>query len=377
MVTQFNEWVMQRFVVGSGETMTFLGETLGEGSTYFVDNYNAEFNRDIEPMKGGYTDNHYYQLVQNIRKFKGITEPQSGMSKTVSMDGNFSEWSDVTPEFTDPGGDTYHRNYYRYDKQETYVNNTGRNDVIVSKATYDNDNIYFYAQTASDLTAPTDTNWMLLFIDTDKSKTTGWEGYDYVVNFNVKSDSVTTISEWNSSDSSWTAVSDISYKYSGSQLEIQVPRTLIAQTDSEVSFYFHWADNIQELNDITEFFLNGDSAPDRRFNYNFSSSITTGTSSTNEELPTKYALMQNYPNPFNPTTTIQYDIPKTGLVEIKIYNLLGQVVKHLVDNVQNAGSYSIVWDGKNDFGSRAASGVYIYSLKSNDFVQSKKMLLLK
>ena len=110
---------------------------------------------------------------------------------------------------------------------------------------------------------------MLLFIDADTNKATGWEGYDYVVNLNVKSDSVTTLDAWHGQDSTWNEVTDLKYRYTGNQMEIQVPRTLINQTGKDISFYFHWADNIQKLNDITEFFINGDSAPDRRYNYYF------------------------------------------------------------------------------------------------------------
>jgi len=379
MVTGWNEWIAQRFVAPGDGNPDFLGQPAinAPASSYFVDNYNAEFNRDIEPMKGGYTDNHYYQLVQYIRRFKGMAQPQPISKKTIKINGDFSEWLDVTPTFSDSKGDTEHRDFYRYDKKEIYVNNTGRNDIVESKATYDNDMIYFYVQTADNLTPYTDKNWMLLFIDSDKNHATGWEGYDYVVNLNVKSDSVSTLSEWRNSDSIWVEVSDLNYKVKGNQMEIGIPKSLIGQNSNDVSFYFHWADNIQKLNDITEFFLNGDSAPNRRFNYYFESSLPTDVSADKNQIPNRYVLMQNYPNPFNPSTTIKYTIPKSGVVEINVYNILGQLVKRLVNSMQKAGSYSIVWDGKNDFGQNVSSGVYIYTMKSNSYFQLKKMILLK
>ncbi|MBN1482460.1 T9SS type A sorting domain-containing protein [candidate division KSB1 bacterium] len=88
--------------------------------------------------------------------------------------------------------------------------------------------------------------------------------------------------------------------------------------------------------------------------------------------PTSFALEQNYPNPFNPTTTISYAIQKTGNVELKVYDLLGQEVATLVNNVQNPGNYSVTFDA-NDL----SSGVYIYTLKSAGSIMSHKMILMK
>ena len=92
-----------------------------------------------------------------------------------------------------------------------------------------------------------------------------------------------------------------------------------------------------------------------------------------------YQLYQNYPNPFNPTTTIQFSIADKGLTNVKldVYNVLGQKVKTLVDNYRPQGIYKVVWDGRNDAGNLVASGVYFYMLKTNNFIQTKKMLLLK
>ena len=94
--------------------------------------------------------------------------------------------------------------------------------------------------------------------------------------------------------------------------------------------------------------------------------------------PEKYALEQNYPNPFNPTTKLAYDIPEDGQhVVLEIYNVAGQRVRQLVNEVQNSGSYTVTWDGRNDNGLRLGSGVYIYRMSSGTFTSVKKMLLLK
>ena len=86
----------------------------------------------------------------------------------------------------------------------------------------------------------------------------------------------------------------------------------------------------------------------------------------------EYSLNQNYPNPFNPTTTINYQIKEDGMVILKIYDILGKEIKTLVSEQKPMGRYEIKFDASN-----LSSGVYIYQLKVNDFVTSKKLILLK
>lgn len=90
------------------------------------------------------------------------------------------------------------------------------------------------------------------------------------------------------------------------------------------------------------------------------------------DIPTKFDLLQNYPNPFNPTSTIRYDIPKTGFVNISVYDILGREVKVLVNEEKNAGHFEIIFDAKN-----LASGIYFYAIRAAGFTQSKKMILMK
>jgi parallel beta-helix repeat protein len=100
---------------------------------------------------------------------------------------------------------------------------------------------------------------------------------------------------------------------------------------------------------------------------------TTDVHSTDEQtMPKSYALLQNYPNPFNPSTTIEFQIPKSGHVKLNVYNLLGEEVKILVNEEMKPGSYKSIFDG-----SSLASGVYLYRIQANGFVQSKKFVLLK
>ncbi len=96
-----------------------------------------------------------------------------------------------------------------------------------------------------------------------------------------------------------------------------------------------------------------------------------------DNLPKSFSVSQNYPNPFNPTTVIEYSIPMASRVSIRIYNILGQVVKTLTDENKLAGTYSVIWDGTNQSGKPVTSGVYFYYVKTDDFKETKKMTLIR
>lgn len=94
-------------------------------------------------------------------------------------------------------------------------------------------------------------------------------------------------------------------------------------------------------------------------------------------LPTSYLLQQNFPNPFNPRTAIQFSIPKSGFVSVRIYNILGQEIATVTDQELQRGTYTMYWDGTNRNGALVASGVYFYRIVAGNFVQTRKMMLLK
>ena len=97
-----------------------------------------------------------------------------------------------------------------------------------------------------------------------------------------------------------------------------------------------------------------------------------GISHNGNTVPKVYSLAQNYPNPFNPTTTINFGLPKAGLVKLVIYDILGRVVSTLVNEHREAGTYNIAFDASN-----ISSGVYFYKLEAGDFSSIKKMVLVK
>ena len=92
---------------------------------------------------------------------------------------------------------------------------------------------------------------------------------------------------------------------------------------------------------------------------------------------TEFILNYNYPNPFNPVTTISYKLPQAALVRMTIYDLLGRQVKTLINKTQDTGYKSVIWDATNDYGKPVSAGVYLYQIQAGNFVQSRKMVLLK
>jgi len=96
-----------------------------------------------------------------------------------------------------------------------------------------------------------------------------------------------------------------------------------------------------------------------------------------QPIPNVYILGQNHPNPFNPVTTIRYDLPEDAMVNITIYDMIGRRIKTLIKNEQATGYRTVVWDGCNDAGLPVSPGLYLYTIKAGNYVQTKKMVLLK
>ena len=98
----------------------------------------------------------------------------------------------------------------------------------------------------------------------------------------------------------------------------------------------------------------------------------TAVETNKDNLPTDFSLSQNYPNPFNPNTRIKYSIPNESKVVIRVYDILGKEIATLVNEEKPSGNYSVEFDASN-----LSSGVYLYKIQARDFVQTRKMILLK
>ncbi len=258
-LNDWNEWTAGKYRNGkdpSGQAdmhIDFLGRK--ENPFYFVDQYNAEFNRTIAPMKGGWTDNYYMQMVQNIRRYKGVAPmPVHHGFQHIKLDGKLDEW-EPDSSFLDTRGDVLHRDHDGYGDHH-YTDQSGRNDIVRCLVALDKRNLYFAAETAAPLSPSTDPNWMILLIDSDEDGT-----YDFTIQ---KSRIINSKGESNS----------VNVGVREKCLEMAIPRALVGKTGKQVSFRFKWADNADvelplKCDGGSYLFTTGDTAPNRRFAYRF------------------------------------------------------------------------------------------------------------
>jgi hypothetical protein len=257
MVTGWNEWIACR-----GEPK--------DGAFVFCDQFDQEFSRDIEPMKGGHGDNYYWQLVANVRRFKGAAAlSKASAPASIQIGGGFQQWRDVAPEFLDHVGEAAPRDYDGASGLH-YANRTGRNDLVTMKVARDDKNVYFYARTRQPLSSPNDPNWMWLLIDADQNAATGWEGCDFIVNRTIDGKGKTWL-EKNQGGWQWKKVAMVDYRVEGNELHLVIPRSAfgLAQGETRLTLDFKWADNLQAPGDVMDFYLSGDTAPEGRFIYRY------------------------------------------------------------------------------------------------------------
>ncbi len=249
MVTGWNEWIAGRW--GSKDKIAF------------VDQYDEEYSRDIEPMKGGHGDNYYYQLVAGVRRYKGVPKlPKASAPKTIELAGSMDQWADVKPAFTDHAHETLPRDFAGVEGLH-YTNTTGRNDFLEMKVARDGKNVYFHVRTKADIT-PAGDNWMMLFLDTDGKAETGWEGYNFVVN--RKQGTL----ERNAGGWTWEKAADVALRVEGKEMHLVIPRAALGiAEDAPFTLDFKWADNLQRPGDVMDFYLSGDVAPEGRFKYRY------------------------------------------------------------------------------------------------------------
>ena len=264
-LNDWNEWTAGKYKSGldpGGHAPGPDGFLERKNPFYFVDQYNAEYNRTIAPMKGGYTDNYYMQMVQNIRRYKGVRPiPENRGLVQIGIDGNMADWQPLEVVYRDTKGDTAHRDHPGYGDLH-YTDKSGRNDIVASKVATDGKNLYFYAETAGSLSPETDNNWMLLFIDADQSVQTGWGGYDYMVAQQM-------LCRYDKEMNGWVEVAPVQMARNDNALEMSVPRSSLGMKGSKMSFDFKWADNPTTLDNVISLCTHGDTAPNRRFNFRY------------------------------------------------------------------------------------------------------------
>ena len=268
-LNDWNEWTAGRYRSGIDPSGQLPGPTTfleRENPFYFVDQYNAEFCRTIAPMKGGFTDNYYMQMVQNIRRYKGVSPlPQARGYSRISIDGDFSDWQAVEPTYRDTRGDVLHRDHDGYGDLH-YTDQSGRNDIVLCKVAVDKKNIYFYCETAEPLTPPDD-KWMNLFLVKNPSAKQDTEVYDLIAR-GVTDGNPRQMRLWHPINSGTPAGQTALIRWQGNRLEMAIPRKALSLKGNQFTLDFKWSDNAQ-AGDIISLATTGDTAPNRRFCYRF------------------------------------------------------------------------------------------------------------
>ena len=281
LVTGWNEWVAQR-------------QPTDGGRIWFVDTASMEFSRDSEMMRGGYFDNYYIQLSYNVQKAKGAAPVVVQDARNpIDVAGAFTQWDAVQFTYHDAQGDTVDRNATGFGRTK-YTNDTGRNDIVSAKVTADTKNLYFYVETAEAITAyDNNSSWMKLYVDMDSNGNTGWYGYDFIINNEVKADGTTTVAKYNGTDGKYgfETAGEVSFKVDGNKMMIAVPQELLGVKDAykELCFQFKWADSDISYDEMEDFYCDGDVAPLGRMNYvfqNYIPGVTDITYPWDTEAPT-------------------------------------------------------------------------------------------
>lgn len=275
MITGWNEWYAG--VQSTSNQAQTSGQTATPGY-YMVDQMSPEYSRDGEPMKVrdgiGFGDNYYYQMVTYIRQFKGMDQAPDMINGGSLNIADTTEWSAVSPAFTDTVGDTDLRNAKSFCAEFLYVNGTARNDLDMAKVSQDVEYLYFHITTATPLITVDDELWMNLYVNADNNAATGWEGFDFILNRSRTDD---TVSVERFVDGKWVfeAVGEADYTLDVSSMTIKVSKTALGLTAGEaVSLTFKWADNADVRGDIMRFMELGDTAPNDRFAFAYTASTT-------------------------------------------------------------------------------------------------------
>lgn len=300
-ITGWNEWTAGRAQY-TGYSKLLSNECNGY---HFMDQYNDEYSRDIEPSRGELKDHYYYQVVNNIRKYKGVNAiEKAGAAKTIQLNNESltieEQWENVTPYFAayqdniddrDSGGrvatitdGTTTSNVYYKDK-------SGRNDIICSQVARDLEYVYFNIECKDNITSPSsdDSLWMNLYIDSDQTNQ-GWETFDYVVrNYGENKAELLKFVGTGNNCYDTVKVADVDYELEGKYLTIKIPKENIELSGYDFTINFACTDNVHDdsdnsgdenglyttfSGDIMDFYTSGDVAPGGRFKYSYISTAS-------------------------------------------------------------------------------------------------------
>ena len=266
-VTGWNEWTAIKSVTGEpgggANTSGYTGKDV-----WFVDDYNAEYSRDIE-MGKEYGDGFYIQLASNARNLKmGESTKYKMVTKTVDI-RNPDDWKNVLLEYADFSGDAMVRDGENAaNVAHSYIDNSNRNDIVSIKVVHDSEYVYLRVDTKDAITAynGTDTNWMNVLIGAGDT-TQSFAGFNYIVNRKPGENGITSVEKCTKSGFNWSDAGTAETYVSGNTIVYKIPLSALGLSGKDVSFSFKVCDNVQKQDDILDYYITGDSAPIGRFGY--------------------------------------------------------------------------------------------------------------
>ena len=300
-ITGWNEWTVGRSTY-TGVTKLLANEC---NDYYFMDQYNDEYSRDIEPSRGELKDHYYYQVINNIRRYKGVNAiEKAGSAKKIVLNKNGesleSQWENVTPYYAayqDNIGDRDSAGRVATITDGTttdsvyYKDKSGRNDIVCSQVARDMEYVYFNVECKDNITAPvnTDSLWMNLYLDTDQTEH-GWETFDYVVrNYGDNKAELFQFTGTGANSYNTVKISDVDYELDGKYLTVKIPKSQLGLNGYDFTVNFSWTDNVHDdsdnsgdetgvyttfSGDIMDFYTSGDVAPGGRFKYSYISTVS-------------------------------------------------------------------------------------------------------
>lgn len=260
-ITQWNEWIAQRFInKGEAHFSHYAGRPSQTGDSVFIDAFDEEYNRDIEPMEGGYTDAYYQQMIRQIRRYKKTHEiPLAIPNKRIQ---NWKDWELLAAQGIDDQGDILHRNHFGWGGTGKLINQTGRNDLTEAKFAYDPDYLYAYVSTYAPLSPPSGENWMELFFGPSTGDFPHWQGFRYRLHLDPVNKTQYHLQEslggWQ-----WRGLAVVQFKQEQNQLMLKIPRTHLLDLSAQ-PYRFQWRDNRQNT-EASDPYLHGDALPNAPF----------------------------------------------------------------------------------------------------------------
>ena len=241
---------------------------LFDGEYMLCDAASKEYSRDIEPMKGGYQDAFYLQLIRNIRRYKGSSEGlrPSQEEHTIDITGDASAWNDITYVMSNTDAAFIARNCYGNSQKVHYAQPAPADKVVEVRVAHDANNIYFYIKGKEDFTKPSmKDNWLNIYIGCGEVAAKAWESYDYVIGRDINGDKA-SVEKFNGKGYQTTYAGNATIVRSKDMIQLAVPRNAMA-LDSEKQFYFKVAMGVDNPSDIMNTYTSGSAMPMGRLSY--------------------------------------------------------------------------------------------------------------